>query len=207
VLATSGTYMWSFVTQIFHRGQPRLNKWKNKYRCSRIYSRGFIVHIYYGSVFLANVNYQTAIAETYCFVRKKVGCDRVTSPLFEPGVHLRFEIWTPTSFLVNKTSLAQMFSRDITYIFLIYHQVVYILYSSLCFVAWHHIYFIFAHDWAWIFPFKAWHNNSLKQKILQNLQHKLLLRIQQTTLYEYLRGGSRTFHNGGRFSSDNCVRP
>ena len=29
---------------------------------------------------------------------KKGGYDRATSPLYEPGVHLRFEIWTPTSF-------------------------------------------------------------------------------------------------------------
>jgi hypothetical protein len=37
-------------------------KWKNKYRGSRIYSRGFIVHIYYGFVFLTNMKYQTVIA-------------------------------------------------------------------------------------------------------------------------------------------------
>jgi hypothetical protein len=36
-------------------------KWK-KYRGSRIYSRGFIVHIYYGFVFLTNMKYQTIIA-------------------------------------------------------------------------------------------------------------------------------------------------
>ena len=34
------------------------------------------------------------------FWGKKVGCDRANSPLYEPGVHLRFEIWTSTSFLV-----------------------------------------------------------------------------------------------------------
>ena len=33
-------------------------------------------------------------------MKKKVGCDRATSPLYEPGVHLRFEICTPTLFLV-----------------------------------------------------------------------------------------------------------
>ena len=39
-------------------------------------------------------------ANNYCFMKKKVGCDRATSPLYEPGVHLRFEICTPTLFLV-----------------------------------------------------------------------------------------------------------
>ena len=29
-----------------------------------------------------------------------MGCDRATSPLYEPGVYHRFEIQTPTSFLV-----------------------------------------------------------------------------------------------------------
>jgi hypothetical protein len=28
----------------------------------------------------------------YFFLRKKVGYDRTNSPLYEPGVHLRFEI-------------------------------------------------------------------------------------------------------------------
>jgi hypothetical protein len=32
--------------------------------------------------------------------QKKRGCNCSNSPLYEPGVHLRFEIWTSTSFLV-----------------------------------------------------------------------------------------------------------
>ena len=35
----------------------------------------------------------------YCFLSKKVGCNHATSPLYEPGVLLRFKIWTPTSLL------------------------------------------------------------------------------------------------------------
>ena len=35
----------------------------------------------------------------YCFLSTKVGCNHATSPLNEPGVHLRFEICTPTSLL------------------------------------------------------------------------------------------------------------
>ena len=31
-------------------------------------------------------------AKNYCFLRKKVGGDRATSPLYEPGVYHRFEI-------------------------------------------------------------------------------------------------------------------
>ena len=30
--------------------------------------------------------------QTISFLRKKVGCDRINYPLYEPGVHLRFEI-------------------------------------------------------------------------------------------------------------------
>jgi hypothetical protein len=33
-----------------------------------------------------------------CFLTEKKGCNCSTSPLYEPGVHLRFEIWTSTSF-------------------------------------------------------------------------------------------------------------
>ena len=35
----------------------------------------------------------------------KKGCDRATSPLYEPRVHLRFEIWTATSFLVYNDNI------------------------------------------------------------------------------------------------------
>jgi hypothetical protein len=31
-------------------------------------------------------------ANNYCVVRKTVGCDRATSPLYESGVHIRFEM-------------------------------------------------------------------------------------------------------------------
>jgi hypothetical protein len=39
-------------------------------------------------------------AKNYYFLTEKKGCDRFTPPLYQPTVHLRFEIWAPTSFLV-----------------------------------------------------------------------------------------------------------
>jgi hypothetical protein len=36
-------------------------------------------------------------------------------------------------------------------------------------------------------PLKTWHNNSLKEKNFQNIQHKLLLRIQQLTTNHTVR--------------------
>jgi hypothetical protein len=76
----------------------------------------------------------------YCFLTEKKGCDRATSPLYEPRVYLHFEIWTliilkcwPLSWLakkaqwqntefiyaeiLNKTSLALIFTSNIFYIF------------------------------------------------------------------------------------------
>jgi hypothetical protein len=41
-----------------------------------------------------------SILKKYCFLTEKRGCDRSTSPLYELRVHLCFEIWTATSFLV-----------------------------------------------------------------------------------------------------------
>ena len=40
----------------------------NKYSGSRIYSRGIIMHIYYQSVFLVNVQYQTVIGMPQLFL-------------------------------------------------------------------------------------------------------------------------------------------
>jgi hypothetical protein len=77
-----GIFVSQMTTDMFHLSQAlpvpflvhdlsknnnyNILKWKNIYRGSRIYSRGFIVHIYYGSVFLANVKYQTVIAVPFC---------------------------------------------------------------------------------------------------------------------------------------------
>ena len=58
VLSLSMTYLNILIKKFAWKS---MLKWKNKYRGSRIYSRGFIVHIYYGFVFLTNMKYQTVI--------------------------------------------------------------------------------------------------------------------------------------------------
>ena len=68
----------------------------------------------------------------------------------------RITQWQSAEFIyaeiLNKTSMALLFTSDISYIYLIYYQVFYRCYFSLCFVAWHHIYSIFDHDLPRLFP-------------------------------------------------------
>ena len=49
-------------------------------------------------------------------MRKKVGYDRTNSPFYEPGVHLRFQIWTPTSFLAYIDNIYRLHLKGQTHI-------------------------------------------------------------------------------------------
>ena len=54
-------------------------------------ARGDIAQFRHREVRLGGAN-NIFMANNYCFLMKNRGFDRATSPLYEPGVHLRFEI-------------------------------------------------------------------------------------------------------------------
>ena len=55
-------------------------------------------------------------ANTDFKAKQILGCTHATSPLYEPGVHLRFEIWTPTSLLAYIDTIYGLHLKEQTHI-------------------------------------------------------------------------------------------